>query len=805
MPVRETYQPYPTVGITPTAAPMQHIASSPVAFGAGVNDQTGRGLEKLGEGVLTAGNTGEEIATRAAALHNDAVVNETVSDFNTKLVDALHKPESAPGAQDGGFYTKRGDNAGTGYQAAQGNLEKLYADTLGGLANDRQRISFEADARRMLNYAKQGMGSHVDKEITASADAKVGSALSALGQEASLAAQQGDLTHFDQVVTAATGKSMEHAANRGFGDDWGKQYAAKWVGQTVGNAAKQAADGGDLRTASSLLAKYGPEMDPASVLSVKTALKTRMKQQEVNAFVNQGGPFSPGAGGGAPAPGGARMMPAGFDAGGFAQGIVAPGGPEGTTANPRSSAKGPGQFIDDTWLKTARGEPEAQGKSDAELLAMRTQPENAQFALRMTEKLATQNATALSNAGLPVNDSTVYLAHFLGAEGAIKTLSMPDPQTPISFIVGPKAVAANPEVLGGGKTVGDVQRWATQAAASIRPGTAVRADKALMLAAADDRYRDDPEARQMAHAQINQKFLTEQLAATADEKQQRDAASAAETGYLRQIFDDPTKINVQAIARDPAFTQYPEKIKGLHTLVQQQLQHLARGGESPGDGAEYWKLFNRVVAPPSDPDKLTNADDLFPVLQASTGAQVPGLTPNGYMKLRTLIEGNRTQESKQNNQDLAGYLKALDPQYKKPGGLMDDPRGGEFFNQARNQVEKAWSEGLKNKIPAADMLDPKNKAYIGNSISVRPRPLDEVLADLRKTAGLPVPKGGPASGAPPGAAPAQPIDTTNPDAVRAAVAGGRMTREQGQAIAIDRGWIRGPGPEAAAGPAVPLR
>ena len=265
------------------------------------------------------------------------------------------------------------------------------------------------------------------------------------------------------------------------------------------------------------------------------------------------------------------------------------------------------------------------------------------------------------------------------------------------------------------------------------------------------------------------------------------AASQAETGYLRQIFDDPTKVDIRSIARDPAFAQYPEKIKGLHTLVEQQLQHLARGGEAPGDGADYWKLFNRVVAPQGDPSKLTDADELFPALQASANAQVPGLTPNGYMKLRQVIEGNKTLEGKQNNQDLANFLKSLRPRYMKPGGLQEDPRGGEYFAQASNQVEQAWSKGLKSGLTPAQMLDEKGKDYIGNSISVKPRTLDQIMADWNVAAGSSLGGKKPTGGAP---AAAPPIDTANPDAVKAAVAAGRMTREQGQQIAVQRGWVR---------------
>lgn len=134
-------------------------------------------------------------------------------------------------------------------------------------------------------------------------------------------------------------------------------------------------------------------------------------------------------------------------------GVESGGNPNAT--NPRSSASGLGQFIDSTWLATIRqAKPELAGKSDAELLALKTDP---QLSREMTEAYANQNQAILSKAGVPVTPGTTYLAHFAGPGGAVKVLQA-DPGAMAGDVLGPAVVKANPFLAK--MTVGDLQAWA---------------------------------------------------------------------------------------------------------------------------------------------------------------------------------------------------------------------------------------------------------------------------------------------------------------------------------------------------------
>ena len=130
---------------------------------------------------------------------------------------------------------------------------------------------------------------------------------------------------------------------------------------------------------------------------------------------------------------------------------------EGTGKNPRSSAKGPGQFIDSTFVNTFRKTfpDQAQGMSREQILAQRgTGVED-----RMLTTLTQENVGALKSAGIQPSKGNTYLAHFLGAPSAIDVLES-NPDTPVTDLLPPKVIKANPEVFAKAKTAGDLIQWA---------------------------------------------------------------------------------------------------------------------------------------------------------------------------------------------------------------------------------------------------------------------------------------------------------------------------------------------------------
>lgn len=126
--------------------------------------------------------------------------------------------------------------------------------------------------------------------------------------------------------------------------------------------------------------------------------------------------------------------------------------------NPNSSATGAGQFISSTWLNMIRKyRPElAEGKSAGEILAMRN---DGPLSREMTTRYTQENAEFLSNKGIQTTPGNLYLAHFLGPQGAANALKA-DPGSSVASVVGPDVMRANPFLQG--KSVADLQAWSAK-------------------------------------------------------------------------------------------------------------------------------------------------------------------------------------------------------------------------------------------------------------------------------------------------------------------------------------------------------
>lgn len=130
--------------------------------------------------------------------------------------------------------------------------------------------------------------------------------------------------------------------------------------------------------------------------------------------------------------------------------------------NPNSTAAGPHQFTDATWLENFdKAFPQAAGSPAENKLALRTAtgPQAKAVQDRVMQTFTAGNEAALRAAGVPVNDTTRYGAHFFGAGDAPKVFKAPA-ETPLASIVQPETLAANPFLQG--MTAGQARVWLAQ-------------------------------------------------------------------------------------------------------------------------------------------------------------------------------------------------------------------------------------------------------------------------------------------------------------------------------------------------------
>lgn len=135
---------------------------------------------------------------------------------------------------------------------------------------------------------------------------------------------------------------------------------------------------------------------------------------------------------------------------------------EGEGKNPMSSASGPFQIVNRTFIDAFRKfyADQSQGMTDQEILDLKNSPEGARIAEEIGPMLIQDNANIIGRAGYETTPGNVYLAHFLGATDALKVLNA-DPSTPVDQFLSAEVINSNERLLRG-KTAGEVREMMEQ-------------------------------------------------------------------------------------------------------------------------------------------------------------------------------------------------------------------------------------------------------------------------------------------------------------------------------------------------------
>lgn len=265
---------------------------------------------------------------------------------------------------------------------------------------------------------------------------------------------------FATSITRLEQNIGDAAAYYGWAPEKAQMELRAKVGEVVSQRANRLMDLGDYQQAQSMVEQYGQMMDGKAALDLQARISkfqlddisAQQADQLYEAFKND----MPVDGSGVVGGGQSTVSTSADINRAVAKIIQNESGGDPNIPNKYSTAKGLGQFIDSTWLTMVkRYRPDiAAGKSNAQIIALKT---NAPLAREMTTRYVEENARALRSAGMPVTDGNLYLAHFLGAGGAVKLLSAQDKSQPVVNLVGQKVVDANRFIQG--KSVQWVIDW----------------------------------------------------------------------------------------------------------------------------------------------------------------------------------------------------------------------------------------------------------------------------------------------------------------------------------------------------------
>jgi hypothetical protein len=151
--------------------------------------------------------------------------------------------------------------------------------------------------------------------------------------------------------------------------------------------------------------------------------------------------------------------------------------------NPRSTALGPFQFIDSTFLFVVNKhfQSEVAGLAERQVLARRT---DMAFSRRVARAYVHDLIAALSRNGLPASPVNVRIAFLVGPSAAIRLLGA-RPDRPLATVLSTDAITANPFMTGA--TVAQlIQRAALEVGATAEPGGLAKSEPAVEPAPSAD-------------------------------------------------------------------------------------------------------------------------------------------------------------------------------------------------------------------------------------------------------------------------------------------------------------------------------
>lgn len=420
--------------------------------------QAGALQQSIGQGISNLGLVIQDIAQKERAKADEARIQDAKNQFLRAQLD-LEYGDDGWRSRKGGAAMPSGDDHRPLDDEYDERLNSSYQQISQSLGNDRQRELFRewADDERLQQRSK--IRAHAMREYDAYREDTYKSRKAIAGE----LVMHGDI---ERGIALLQENNARYAAENGLPPEWLESANRQGVSGEITATVGQMIEGGDLAGANAMLEKYRGYIDGADMAKAAATLKAAQSVQEGKNMAasliasgkvdfNDATPGDPHAG-----------WNHGYNLDSVINKIVGvESGGKATAKNPKSSAYGLGQFTAATWKRFAESPlgKMLKGKMDmTEWLAARATPAIAMQGMRWLTQL---NADYLEKNGVPANDTTLYLAHFMGAQGAVNLYKADQQQNAREFLrhSDPKhadaIIKANPTVFTEKRTVGDIMAW----------------------------------------------------------------------------------------------------------------------------------------------------------------------------------------------------------------------------------------------------------------------------------------------------------------------------------------------------------
>lgn len=474
---------------------------APVRFERAIqaSDMPSRQLQAMGQAMASWGDLIREIGLRESEEVDRARVQEGINRYMEQSLDAQQN-------QDYGWQTMQGANAlgdkDKGDLATQraARMKPVREQLLQNLGNERQKEAFvrladEEDAR-----ANELIGRHVLRESEKNKREQLGAGVAIAGKM---------MMGGEEERQAAFAKINEHVAQLAQMDGLsGEALIAKQqelASPYVRAVIAERINAYDREGSARMLAEYEDYLTAGDKVELMSAYKTmhevQTAREAAEAEFSDGDVQFEASKTGDPY----AAYNQGFNDANYRQkAFGVESGDKANAQNPDSTAYGYAQALSGTWLMfgdSAVGRQLRGGMSKEQWLALRTDKAHADAFM---DWYRDESIAHFRKAGVPVNDTTMYLAHFLGWHGAAKVYNAP-PGTANGAVIdnyqGKKGVyASNKSVMDKAPTTDKLVAWAagkmgvkpTGELPTGQPQRPVRMSNAQVRERAQELYPNNP-------------------------------------------------------------------------------------------------------------------------------------------------------------------------------------------------------------------------------------------------------------------------------------------------------------------------